>query len=313
MRALAAGIADGIVPPALPACEAGAATGVRAVFDFDWSMVNENTDTFCFMELVDSQTYRETVERCRSISATAGWTAAIDWAHGWLADTQGKSAADVLRALERTPMDASLIRCLEALCARGVEVSVVSDSNSLFIAQVLHAHGVRVPARMSSALAAASKIALMDPAKDPGAGCASVARVATNVAWVEGAAADGGLGVPRIRLSPHDPRPVGCPRCPANLCKGRALHAVLGTAAGAGAAAPASPAPSRVVYVGDGSNDLCPGMCLRECDVLLARKGYRLAEKLAADPASVRCSVRLWEDGSELAALLLECAVAPAA
>lgn len=313
VRALAAGIADGIVPPALPECDGTAKAGVRAIFDFDWSMVNENTDTFCFQQLLDAGAYSEAVARCRSLSSEVGWTAAIDWAHAWLADSLGKSAADVLRALSSTPMDASVVRSLEALCSRGVEISIVSDSNSLFIAQVLGAHGVRVPEPMARALAAAMKGEPESAAKDPAVGCAVVTRVATNVAWVDSGSGAAAPGVQRIRLRPHDPRPVGCPRCPSNLCKGRALHAILRTEVGVGKHAAVSPAPCRVVYVGDGSNDMCPSMCLRECDVVLARKGFRLAKELTAKPDSVRCTVRLWEDGSELAALLLESAVSPPA
>jgi len=43
----------------------------------------------------------------------------------------------------------------------------------------------------------------------------------------------------------------------------------------------------RVVYVGDGRNDLCPVLGLTERDVAVVRKGYPLAKALASTSANV--------------------------
>lgn len=99
----------------------------------------------------------------------------------------------------------------------------------------------------------------------------------------------------RVHIRPHDAATHSCPLCPKNLCKGRALHAMVAEGIVAG---------GRVVYVGDGANDFCPAMTLRSGDVVLARWGYPLARKLSsAKPAA---KVRCWKDGAELARLLLE-------
>ena len=56
----------------------------------------------------------------------------------------------------------------------------------------------------------------------------------------------------------------GCPRCPANLCKSRAL-------------APYKVGYDKIVYVGDGDNDICPSLSLSSNDIVIARKGLNLA------------------------------------
>lgn len=60
-------------------------------------------------------------------------------------------------------------------------------------------------------------------------------------------------------------RDHGCPRCPANLCKTKAL-------------APYKLGYDKIVYVGDGYNDVCPSLALTSNDVVVARKGFPLAE-----------------------------------
>lgn len=68
----------------------------------------------------------------------------------------------------------------------------------------------------------------------------------------------------------------------------------------------------RVVYCGDGANDLCPALGLGPQDVVLARAGHALerliAERAAApDAAGVRrvaAAVHIWRDHTELARLV---------
>ena len=62
-----------------------------------------------------------------------------------------------------------------------------------------------------------------------------------------------------------DNTPHGCPRCPANLCKGAELALIREEHPGA-----------PVVYCGDGANDFCPALRLTEADAVLARKGFAL-------------------------------------
>ena len=65
----------------------------------------------------------------------------------------------------------------------------------------------------------------------------------------------------------------------------------------------------RVIYCGDGENDLCPALALSSGDLVLARKGYglhKLLAKRAETPGKATCkaALRLWSTHAELAELL---------
>ncbi|XP_055911524.1 pyridoxal phosphate phosphatase PHOSPHO2-like [Eupeodes corollae] len=64
-----------------------------------------------------------------------------------------------------------------------------------------------------------------------------------------------------------------------------------------------------VIYVGDGTNDICPVMRLREKDVGCARKGYgmkRILEKNKNSKLSPKSRIIYWENGFDLMEQLRE-------
>ncbi|XP_034726249.1 pyridoxal phosphate phosphatase PHOSPHO2 [Etheostoma cragini] len=90
-----------------------------------------------------------------------------------------------------------------------------------------------------------------------------------------------------------------CDRCPVNLCKRRVLERYLSEQADGGVEY------ERVLYAGDGGNDLCPTSCLRGRDVVMPRKGYTLEKLLARleqreDNASLRAKVVGWSSGTDI-------------
>lgn len=105
-----------------------------------------------------------------------------------------------------------------------------------------------------------------------------------------------------------------CEICPPNLCKGQALEDYTSTA---------SSHFSRIVYIGDGKNDVCPASrlivyifsplivsgkfvflsCrLSGSDIILARKGYKLHQTLefADTDCVVKAELRTWKDGFDI-------------
>lgn len=68
----------------------------------------------------------------------------------------------------------------------------------------------------------------------------------------------------------------------------------------------ATTGPSRIVYVGDGSNDFCAALHLRHGDVVLARAGYRLEKLLREDGESsgLKAAFRTWGSYAELSSHL---------
>lgn len=79
-----------------------------------------------------------------------------------------------------------------------------------------------------------------------------------------------------------------------NLCKGHILEEYLKERKKAGVAF------HRVVYVGDGKNDLCPCLRLGQSDIAFPRHGYALAEALCDSNQEMNASVHIWKNGEEI-------------
>ncbi|KAA8495272.1 putative phosphatase phospho2 [Porphyridium purpureum] len=95
--------------------------------------------------------------------------------------------------------------------------------------------------------------------------------------------------------------PARCSDCPANLCKGKVLEELLILQEQQLGHRPT------VVYIGDGGNDLCPGTRLLACDYLCPRSGFKLAGRLASEPALCRATIVPWTSGSDLLQALTRC------
>jgi hypothetical protein len=72
----------------------------------------------------------------------------------------------------------------------------------------------------------------------------------------------------------------------------------------------------RVLYVGDGTGDICAAKALQKGDVVCPREGFPLAravgpEAEGEDKDSMHASVRLWKEGEDLAILLRSLAELP--
>ena len=59
-----------------------------------------------------------------------------------------------------------------------------------------------------------------------------------------------------------------------------------------------------VAYCGDGFNDLCPSLGLRDGDLVFARSGYPLENLLAEKKEDVKAKVCLWKTGNDILAEL---------
>jgi pyridoxal phosphate phosphatase PHOSPHO2 len=98
-----------------------------------------------------------------------------------------------------------------------------------------------------------------------------------------------------------------CPLSTVNLCKGHILQNYIQAQQNKGVTY------SCIVYIGDGSNDLCPGLTLREQDYLLPRKGFSLWKKLQkmttaagkeGNSTKIAASVVGWDSAAEIRRLL---------
>lgn len=91
-----------------------------------------------------------------------------------------------------------------------------------------------------------------------------------------------------------------CSRCPDNLCKGFILKNYIAERLAEGQYF------YRILYIGDGSNDVCPALKLTANDYVFARVGFRLLRSLEKMPAKdVKPSIIPWENGHDIRKALM--------
>ncbi|XP_039104755.1 pyridoxal phosphate phosphatase PHOSPHO2 [Hyaena hyaena] len=88
-----------------------------------------------------------------------------------------------------------------------------------------------------------------------------------------------------------------CNRCPKNLCKNAVLVEYIDKQSQQGVNY------IRIVYIGDGGNDVCPVTFLKKSDVAMPRKGYTLQKtlsKMSQNLEPMESSVVVWSSGVEI-------------
>ncbi|KAF5370571.1 hypothetical protein D9758_001929 [Tetrapyrgos nigripes] len=101
---------------------------------------------------------------------------------------------------------------------------------------------------------------------------------------------DSGLLDLRRRIDPSGPQHNCQVGCSANMCKGEELTAFFERHL---------PDFDRVVYLGDGSNDFCPVLRLREQDMVLCRTFGGLHKRIARE-GNLKCQVKYWTHAWEV-------------
>jgi pyridoxal phosphate phosphatase PHOSPHO2 len=213
---------------------------ILVVFDFDRTLISENSDVVLFDQLPYGQPLRPRFSALRG-ERRLGWTQIMQTQLADLAVQQGYSKDDVLQCLRSVIMDPILLDALRALRSSQsprVVMAIASDANTIFIDEILRSNGL---------------------------GEGLFEAVHTNPAvWAEGDV---------IHVEPYQPvdAPHSCARgCSANMCKGKILREVrekLGLKDVEGL---------RTIFVGDGTNDFCPSLSLGPNDLVLAREGFAL-------------------------------------
>ena len=156
------------------------------VFDFDWSLINENSDTYVVEQLDPSGVIIEKLEK--QVTGGMPWTECMDWVAGQL-HAAGHDATAFAAALARVPVLRGALEAVALAREHGADLRILSDANELYIRWILTHLGL----------------------------AEAFTTVETNGAVVEPTG--------RLRIRPHQPldSPHGCPRCPPNLCKGAVL------------------------------------------------------------------------------------------
>ena len=143
--------------------------------------------------------------------------------------SRGYGKEDILAGMDSIKIAPPVVAACRAIFESGnADAIIISDANTLSIRRILEANG------------------MAEMFKD----------VISNPAYFDS------QGLLTIDYCQRD---HGCPKCPLNLCKTKALTAY-------------KVGYDRIVYVGDGHNDICPSLSLTSSDVVIAKKGLHLAK-----------------------------------
>ncbi|TFK25164.1 hypothetical protein FA15DRAFT_668688 [Coprinopsis marcescibilis] len=203
------------------------------VFDFDWSMADQDTDRWIFEVLAP-----DLRRKMKTLKFDIQWTdlvaQSLREAHG-----RGITRAQIENALQIMPFHPAMARAVDNLKNGGrTDFLCLSNSNSVFISTILE----------HKKLTHIFNDIVTNPAE-----------------W------DAELLKLRRRVDPTGPQHTCTVGCSPNMCKGEELEAFL---------ARHGKKFDRIVYVGDGSNDFCPILRLREQDLVLCRSHRGLQQRI---------------------------------
>lgn len=225
------------------------------VFDFDWTLVDQDTD-FYVLETLDISLRR----KMEDLMDIEEWTDNIS-ARVKELYAKGITRKDIENALCDLPFHPSMQRTVRQLKS-GPEPSTIlclSSANQVFINTILEDKGLS----------------------------SHFDGIVTNPAHWD----DSGLLIVRRLIEPHDPQ-HNCPNnCFPNICKGQELREFI---------ARQGKEFDRVIYLGDGSNDFCPLLDLRDSDYALVRSGRGLEPKVRANESRLKCQIRYWDGAWEV-------------
>jgi pyridoxal phosphate phosphatase PHOSPHO2 len=179
---------------------------------------------------------------------------------------------EVLRAINYSPATVEMIRFVKGLLGNA-PIYIISDANTVFIDLILQSHK----------LDHCFEQVITNPAEFDVAGKLSI------------------IQRQEFLNKQHSLSGHGCKQCPVNLCKGFELDILVGT--------PQSRKVSRVIYAGDGENDLCPILRLHSHDFALIRSGHSLDACLRDKPEirqQIRAKIIPWATGNDLLAIMID-------
>ncbi|XP_017472468.1 PREDICTED: probable phosphatase phospho2 [Rhagoletis zephyria] len=231
-------------------------------FDFDCTVVDDNTDTVV-RDLLPADKFPSD-----TIIHKQGWQEYMAEVFRRLHKLcySPQSIREKIRCIPEVPGFVRLLKRLHQAPEKKYDLIIISDSNTIFITEWLEAHGL--------------------------ANCFE--SIFTNPAHFD---SDGLL---HVRPYHHQ---TECKLSAANLCKGMILEHYV-----AKRNLRDNTHYERIIYVGDGHNDLYPILKLRHGDIACPRRDFALHKKITThrDKMDIRADVVNWKSGFELLKQLAE-------
>ena len=272
------------------------ANQIAVVFDFDWSFVNENTDTYVVQTLCPhlAQLQRERHWHDKS-GVRRNWTEMMDEVIGVMMRESEVSEEQMRNCVANIPVYLENLELVRELKAKRIPALILSDSNDFFIHSVLHRHdisdcfdcivtnpttwqdvpstSVRAEARggdgdedadhedscgVSGVAAHSQSCRVCRVAPYHGRSSVDVDSEACSSVFNAPVGVNDGKGGQRAPpISNLDPSPPHkCSRCPPNLCKG----SVMDVWRAEGLLPPRVAPTTEAVASGGGTSDCCGGL-----------------------------------------------------
>lgn len=226
---------------------------VLLVFDFDHTIVNDNSDTW----IVQCAPDKKLPYGLQNSYEKGKWTEYMGRVFSYLGE-QGIREEEMKRLMTAIPYTPGMTELLQFIGQNKdhFDCIIISDSNTVFIDWILTHANVHT---------------VFD-------------KVFTNPAAFD----------PLGNLTVQNYHVHHCNECPRNLCKKKVLEEFV-------AKQTANQVRySKIVYVGDGGNDLCPVTFLKKGDLAMPRDGYTLQKSIAKEVDSIDSSISVWSTGSEI-------------
>jgi pyridoxal phosphate phosphatase PHOSPHO2 len=232
------------------------------VWDFDWTLINENSDTWLIKQLGGTEEYQHVMSRRKELS----WTSLMAYAYerittGTTVTGQPKcTPEDLASCIASIPVFEENLTAIRRLGATDtITQCCVSDANTVFINSYFKNKNI----------------------------ASDFAELHTNPASFN---PDGVLEIrPYVSVdTPHE-----CSVCASspNMCKGAIVEDLVERLGPF----------ERVVYLGDGRGDLCGcSKLIGKEDVILARLEYALARAIVAANSEDYCTLALWNNGKDI-------------
>jgi pyridoxal phosphate phosphatase PHOSPHO2 len=256
-----------------------------AVFDFDNTIINANSDTYIDKLVIEklSQSDQDVKKSFKYPSEIEelynkfNWTHRMNGVFEYMKRNHDITKNDMINCLKEIKLNDSMVALLKALKDYEYELVVLSDANTIFIEEILKNHDLHT----------------------------DFSKIYTNFGEFN--------ETEQLIVKPFNEtfNPNGelfdCSTkiCASNICKGAVLRAHLNSLH----EKEINQNEMSLIYVGDGHNDYCPGLCLKENDFYFVRDNFSLARLLRREKElsdKLKSQILYWNDAADILKHLLD-------
>jgi pyridoxal phosphate phosphatase PHOSPHO2 len=252
-----------------------------AAFDFDHTIIDVNSDTYINKLLIECEEknngefkFSSSIEE---IYQKHGWTKRMQAVFDLMHEKYKIGEDQFVLCLKEIKIKETMKKLFYLLKEKNYELFIISDANTIFIETILRENGLDTLFNMQT-------------------------NIFTNRAYFE---EQGRIKlVPFVQIYNLNGQSFDCPSkiCAKNICKGVVYKNLVEKFQQNNNNNNNELLTSSNLYVGDGTNDFCPGLFLNPHDKYFVKKNFSLAKRLANPRYSeqIKCKIFYWNDAQEI-------------